>query len=786
MENIIQRSSEEMYKEDQCKYAIIVDRRRALPEIKDGLKPVQRRILYASYKEGMIGEKHREKTSSLTGELMKNYHAHGSASESVVTLVAWYKTKIPLMYGKGNWGNVAGDGAASERYTECALSDFGYEVMISELDSSPNVVNWIDTYKRNGKKEPEYLPAKAPVLLINGTSGIGVGLAVDIPPHNLGEVIDATINLLHNPDAPVILIPDLCQACDIINTDWKEISETGSGTFKARGRIVTEQDKKGNYILRVISLPDTVTTNGVYEKVLKLIEDKQLPMIADIFNSTKDQKPNMVIKLKPGVDPEYVKQVLYAKTEIQKTMKVNFEAVAMNGIDIERFSYKKYLLTFIEQRMMVKFRLYCNVLQKASTRHHYIDAFIKVLESGQIDKIIAMIKKSKGEESAIREWIIKHCKTDDIQANYIIQSRLANLSMKNLNRYKEERKDLEAKIKLWTNIITDRDGSIIRQEIEQELLDIKKKYNTPRLCKVISEAEGNNIPAGIFKIVITEKNYVRKIPDVDKINIIRKDNPKFILRVDNTENLLIFDNMGKVFNLPVSKIPITDKQGAGMDIRILVKKLTSDIISVFYEPTIKHIAEKGAKHHFIVLSSDNLIKRIDIEDFLNVSTSGLIYAKLKDGDCIKSVYLSPDNLDAVVCSNSKAVRYKVKDIPVLKRAAQGVKAMDTKEPIEGMTVIYPDSSYIVVLTQNGKMNRFDIGLLRTISRAKKGSNVIKLDSTDQIFGIYAVNDKDRIHILTTEGVVDVNVSDLKITSNIAKGQKVVPNKAVIVKADVIR
>ena len=786
MEHIIERPSDEMYKEDQCKYAIVVDRRRALPEIKDGLKPVQRRILYASYKEGMIGEKKREKTSSLTGELMKNYHPHGTASNSITTLVAWYKTKIPLMYGKGNWGNVAGDGAAAERYTECSLSNFGYEIMISELDSTPNVVNWLDTYKRNGKKEPEYLPVKAPVLLINGTSGIGVGLSVDIPPHNLGEVIDATVNLLHNPNSDVVLIPDLCQACELIDTDWKEISDTGAGAFKVRGKIITEQDKKGNYILRVVSLPDAVTTNDVYDKILKLIEDKQLPMIGDIFNSVKDQKPNIVIKLKSGVDPEYVKQVLYSKTEIQKTMRVNFEAVSMNGIDIERFSYKKYLLTFIEQRMMVKFRLYCNILQKASTRHHYLDAFIKVLESGKIDKIINMIKKSKGEDKAIIEWIIKNCGTDEIQANYIIQTRLANLSMRNLNRYKDERKDLEGKIKLWTNIITDTNGEIIRKEIEQELLDIKKRYNTPRLCKVISKAEGNNIPAGTFKIVITERNFIRKIPDIDKINIIKRDNPKFILRVENTENLIIFDNMGKVFNLPISKVPITDKQSAGIDIRILVKKLTSDIISVFYEPMIKYIAEKGSKHHFIVLSSDNLIKRVDIEDFLNVSASGLIYAKLKDNDFIRSVYLSPDNLDVVICSNSKALRYKVKDIPVLKRAAQGVKAMDTSEPIEGMTVIYPDSSYIVALTKSGKMNRFDIALLRTTSRAKKGSNVIKLDSNDQIFGIYAVNEKDKIHIITTEGAMDINVSDLKITSNIAKGQKIIPSKSIIVKADVIR
>lgn len=782
-ETIIERSTQEMYIEDKCKYAIVIDRRRAFPEIRDGLKIVQRRILYAAYTQGMTSPNKRAKSASLTGELMKNYHPHGSAYDSIASMVQWFKNKIPLMYGKGNWGSVDGSGPAAERYTECALNEFGYEVMISELAESKNIVNWLDTFNRNGIQEPEYLPCKLPMLLINGTDGIGVGLSVNLPTHNINEVLDATIKLLHNPNSEVVLVPDHCQQCFIIDTDWKKISTTGSGSYKVRGNILTEQDKKGNYTLRVISLPNGVSIDSVYQKILELVDKKKLLMIKDVIPSIENSKPNLIIELRTGVDPEYVKQVLYAMTQIQVSERVNFEAVKMNGIDIGRFSYKDYLLSFIEQRMIVKFRLYCNKLQKAITRHHYIDAFIKVLDSGEIHKIISMIEKADKDEEYMKEWIIKHCKTTDIQATYILNTNLKNLSMKNLKRYKEERKELEAKINEWTPKVSD-DGTLIRKEIEEELKYFKQKFGQPRLCKVISASEGNNIPAGTFKIVITEKNFVRKIPDVDKINVIRKDNPKFILKVDNTENILIFDNLGKVYNLPVHKIPVTEKTGPGMDIRVLVKNLTSDIVAVFYEPLIKQLAKGKNKHRFIVMNKDNLIKRLDIEDFLNVSASGLIYTKIKDQDQVKSVQLAPDNLDLVMCTDRKALRCKVSDIPILKRNAQGVKGMNSTEPLEGLSVIYPDADYIVVLTKNGKMNRFTIDLLSRQNRARKGSNVIKLEGNDEIFGIYAVNMKDVLHVLTTEGVVEIPVADIKEKSNIAKGDKKI--SSLIVKADVTR
>lgn len=712
---------------------------------------------------------------------------HNSIYDAIVTLENWFKTKYPLMYGKGNWGNVSGAGAAAERYTECALSNFGYDMLVDELRESNNIVDWVETYKRNNEKEPEFLPAKVPLLLLNGSFGIGVGMTVSVPSYNLVEVLEMTRSLMKDPNQEVVLIPDLCQPCILIDTDWRSICNTGRGSFKARGQIVTETDKKGNYILRIISLPEMVSATAVYDKINEMIEKKQLPMIKDIFNSlSKDERPDIIIHLRPGSDPEYVKQVIYAKTDVQRSVLVNFEAVDVNGIDIKRFSFKEYLLTFIDQRMNVKFRLYCNRLQQVMTRHLQIDAYIKVLESGEIDNIINLIRKQKTtDDTDLIEHIIKKVGINDIQAKFIINTNLSRLSMGHLNNYKAERKDLEAKMKQYTVAVTD-DGSIIKAEIDQELLEIEKKYGSPRICKVESAADANAIPKGTFKIVITERNYIRKIPDVDKVGIVKKDNPKFILKVDNAENILLFDNKGKVFNLPISKVPITDRNGVGTDIRILIKNLTSDIISVYYEPIFQKIAKSGVKHYLTVLMKNNTIKNLCIDDFLNVNPSGLVYSKIKDDDEVVGITLTPYNLDVVICSGRKALRITTKEIPEFKRNAIGNKAMNTNEPMNGLSVIYPDATHIVVVTKNGMFNKFNIGLLEPKSRAKAGSSVIKLSGNDEIFNIFSVNETDKIRILTSEGIEEINVSDIKEKSSIAAGTKMMKSKGIIVRADVVR
>ena len=794
-EIIIKRDAVDLYKQDMSLYSIIVNRRRALPSVNDGLKVVQRRILYQAFKNGLYGKKD-DKSATLVGDVMGKLHVHGDSSiyGAIVNLATWFTMKYPLM-SECSTGYGAADGsvASAMRYTHAGLSDFGYECMISELGLSENIVNRIETYKRNGEMEPEFLPTKIPNLLVNGSTGIAVGTAISIPSHNLGEVIDVTRKLLKDPKAKFCLIPDFCQECEIFETDFQAINNNGCGNIKARGKIDIEQDKKtGDFILHIRSLPPQVYGDQVYEKILDLVESKKLPMIKDVYSTLdKDKKrPDVRIHLKQGSDPEYVKQIIYTQTPVCQTININFEAVDADGLNIHRYSYREYLLGFIDFRMMIKFRVYANRLCQVMTRSHVLDAFIKVLESKKLDEIIAMIRKQKSKDhTPIIEYIIKHCGTTDVQAKFIIATNIGNLTYAHLADYKSEYNELKRLEDKYKSMLDEVTGPPqLLAEIDQELLEIKKKYDTPRICKVISSAEASNIPAGTFKVIVTENNFIRKIPDNEKITVVKKDAPKLILRIDNRENLLIFDNKGRVFMLPVHKIQICDKSSVGQDIRFLIKNCTADIISIFNENVFKTISTSGNKHYLTALTKNNLIKKMDIEDFLTipVSSAGFVYSKVAPDDEVVGLALIAHGLDIVVGSNHKVLRFNLKEVSLVKRYALGVTAMKTDDPITGMSILYPDTSDIIVVTKAGKFNRFSANMMTPHKRATGGQNCIKLDATDEIFCILAASPNDSIKVTTLDGVEVVSVNDIKTKSPIAPGQRYINSKSQVLKAEVVR
>lgn len=784
-ETIIEKDSVKLYEEDLVKYLIIINRRRAFPEIIDGLKPVQRRIIFDMFKQGATSFAKRIKSQAIVGDVQKWLHPHGdSIYGAIEPMASWYKIKVPLIAPKGNWGTLMGDPTAAARYTEAGLSDFCYDCVIGELKESKSAVDWVENFSRTDY-EPEYFPVKLPLLLVEGSFGIGVGMNTNIPTHNLIEVCEAARKLIKNPNADIVLYPDGCQPCDIIGSkeEFAKISHTGLGKYKVRGKINIVEDKKGNTILNIVSLPDGVTTINITEKLNDMLASKELMMIADVTDASTNSV-DIRIKLKKGADPNYIMQVLFTKTQIQQTVSVNCEVV--NGNNPTRINYKEYLLSFLQQRAMTKFRVYCNKRKIASTRQNQLIAYVKLMESGKIDEIIKMVKKQKTtSEEELMEYLIKNVGVNDLQAKYILHTDIMRFSKGYLEKCKAELNNLLSITKQYEDIITG-DGSIILKEIDQELLDIEKKYGSPRLCNVITEAEENNIPQGTFKVVITRRNFIRKIPDVEKVGVVRGDDPKFILRVENTENLLLFDNKGKVFKLPVSKILVTDKNAVGTDVRILCKGLTADIISVFYEPTIKQIIEGTRKHYIAIVTKNNSIKKLDMEDFLNVSTSGLVYTKVKDTDEVTGVIIAPADLDIVIYSKQKALRTSMKNIPLFKRIAAGNKAMNTNEDIEGISVIYPKSEYIVVLTEKGRINKFPITSLSAHNRGGAGINVIKIKPGDSVKSIYGANDTDVIRIVTSSNVVEVPVASIEAKSTVSPGESIVGLKGLsIIRTDLI-
>ena len=781
-EKIIDRNTFEQFKTDYSIYAVYISRKRVTPEFRDGLKPVQRRILYGIFKfSKAVSWSTKVKSMAVVGDVLKRLHPHGDVAvyDAMKPMINWFECKIPLLRGKGGFGSAYGDPASAPRYTEVCLSDFAMENVIAELKECDEAVDWDPNYD-NKIKEPQFLPCKVPLLLINGSFAIGLGMKVEIPSHNPNEVIDATIKLLHNPNAQVVLIPDHCQPCEIVNTDFKSISNKGFGYYTVRGviDIGTRRDKP---CLIIRSVPNLIFLGSIIDKIEDLVKANKLVQIESLEDASNKDHLEYYIVLKKGTDPNFVREVIYKNTDMQQNCRVNFEV--LDGIQPMRMSYKSYLQAFIEFRRITKFRMYCNRLQAVQTRIHQIEPFIKLMQSGEIDNVIDMIKKQTKNEEYIIEYLIKKLKITDVQAKYILRSNLASLSKARLQAYLDELADLKPKEEFMFKMIND--DKLIDQEIENELLEIKKKYGSPRCCKIISESEASDIPSGEFKIIITDNNFIKKVPLNDPVGYFRGTTPKLMLRVDNAENILIFDELGKVFKLPVHKIPFTDKTSNGTDIRILSKNITSNISTVMYEPMVKELSEQLCKHSLVVLTKMGFIKKMDLEDFLAVPLSGLAYSKLDPGDSVIDTMIIPDGFEVVVYSNHKALRFHMNDIPKMLRQARGVKSISSDTMVDGLSVITPDMTDIIVITTNGFANRFSPAALPYTGRYKAGSSVIKLKKTDNIKYICGVNEKDIIRIITPEEKLEIPVTDIPIGSSISPGTKMIKGTTVL-KANILR
>lgn len=782
-EVIRQNTAHKQYIEDLALYTIATNLVRALPDVRDGLKPVARRILYTLMNdEKAISQATQVKSAAVEGTVMKKYHPHSGTYPTFKTMVNWFEIKQPMMIGQGSFGTVSGEVASAQRYTECCLSPFGLECVCGALYYNNEVVDWNPTYD-NKHMEPQYLPVKVPLLLINGIlGGIGTGIKADLPSHNMGEVIDATLRLIDNPNTEVVLIPDHCLPCEIIDTDWKNICNKGYGSYRARATMNVSHDKNDYPYITITSLP-MYGTNNVVNKIDEGIASGKFPQIIDVNDESKnDYGVRIVIKLKKGTDVNFVKEALYKYTPCEQSFRVNFEAVY--GTELVRLSYKEYLKLFIQFATDNKIKEYSARHYVISTKLHKLDAFIKIVGSPDIDKIINLIKGRKtNSDNELVELLISKYKLTDIQASYIINAQIKQLSRGYLDKYKEEFKKLSQEESWLEGRISN--DKLILSDVKDELVAIKNKYATPRICKVIKVSNLGNIPEGTFKLVITDNNYVRKIGENENVNTIKGDRPKFVLTVSNLESVLLFDNKGRVFKLPIHKIPIMAKNDPGIDVKGIIKGLTADIVSVLYEPMVTKLANLKQKVYVAILSKNNTIKKLDIQDFLNVPPSGIIYSKINQDDDIVDTQLVSDNMDLVLYSDSKALRIASTDIALLKRNTIGTLGMGGQHgPMEGMGIIYMDhknpTKYIIVVTESGKVNKFSVTGFDRSQRNKAGSKVIDLGRGDRIKAIFGASDNNALNIVTTGGNISLPISEMQMSSSVSKGIKVVPNKADIV------
>nr|DAY70946.1 MAG TPA: DNA topoisomerase 2 beta [Caudoviricetes sp.] len=788
-EVIRQNTAHKQYIEDLALYTIATNLVRALPDVRDGLKPVARRILYTLMNdEKAVSPATQVKSAAVEGTVMKKYHPHSGTYPTFKTMVNWFEIKQPMMIGQGSFGTVSGEVASAQRYTECCLSPFGLECVCGALYYNNEVVDWNPTYD-NKHMEPQYLPVKVPLLLINGIlGGIGTGIKADLPSHNMGEVIDATLRLIDDPNAEVVLIPDHCLPCDIIDTDWKNICNKGYGSYRARATMSVSHDKNDYPYITITSLP-MYGTNNVVNKIDEGIAAGKFPQIIDVNDESKnDYGVRIVIKLKKGTDVNFVKEALYKYTPCEQSFRVNFEAVY--GTELVRLSYKAYLELFIKFATDNKIKEYSARHYVVSTKLHKLDAFIKIVGSPDIDKIINLIKKGKtSSDNELIELLISKYRLTDIQASYIINAQIKQLSRGYLDKYKEEFNKL-SKEESWLEgrIANDK---LIKEDVKNELIMLRNKYATPRICKVIKVSNLGNIPEGTFKIIITENNYIRKIGENENVNVVKGDRPKFVLTVSNLENILLFDNKGRVFKLPIHRIPIMAKNEPGIDVKGVIKGLTADIISVIYEPMVTKLAALKQKVYVAILSKNNTIKKLDIQDFINVPPSGIIYSKINQDDDIVDTQLVSDNMDLILYSDSKALRIASTDIALLKRNTIGTLGMGGQHgPMEGMSIIYTDhknpTKYVIVLTESGKINKFSVAGFERSQRNKAGSRVIDLGRGDRIKTIFGASDNNTLNIITTGSNISLPISQIQMMSSVSKGIKVTQNKTdVVIRASIV-
>lgn len=772
-------------------YADAVCQERAIPGAIDGMKPVNRKIIYSMYENCPQTRRGiTVKSAAIVGTVMQKYHPHADSGiyGAMKGMTNWFESYMPLIKPKGSFGNIWGDGAAASRYTEAALTPYAIDCVIGDMTETYLATDWQSNYD-DTILEPLYFPSKVPNLLINGCFGIAVGMTSMIPSHNISDVIDATIQLLDNPNADIVLVPDDPQGCDIIEADWKSITNTGKGKFRTRAivEITTFHSKPA---LVVKSLPHMVYFESIRDKIEEMKDKNILPQVVDIYNNTntnlnkKNSKSSfeVYIVLKKDADPNYVRDLLFSTTRLESTTSVNFEVVYNKRPVV--WNYKQYLLNFIQFRIERKARLYNAKLKECKTRMHELDFYIKILRSGKIDAIIKKIKSQKTkDDSELIEFMLKTVEDiTPLQAKFILNINIKRLSKGYLADYITEYNELDklARQYLEWSIHPEKLKSIIKNE----LIALNKKYGCPRRSKIISKSEAEGIPEGIFKVILTEGGYVKKIDQNDRSLSLRNDKAKFVITCNNTDSLLLFGSLAKVYKIPVHKIPFAAKNSNGIDLRIVVKKYTGEGISAIIPESSLELIDADYKKDnmegtIITITKQGLIKRMNIPELFNIPLSGLMYAKLNEGDSIADLIITSSSNEIIIYSHNKVLRIPVMEIPLLSRATKGVIGMKTRYAINGMACIVSSMTELVVITNNGYSNKIPLSSIPLSKRAKSGNSVIKLSKTDNIKYMIPCKDEDSIYITTHRASKEAPVSTIDMCSSISVGKKIADSSGII-------
>ena len=757
--------TEEM-KESYLDYALSVIVSRALPDVRDGLKPVHRRILYAMDKLGLRSSAKFRKSATVVGEVLGKYHPHSDAAvyESMVNLAQDFKMLHPLVNGQGNFGSMDGDSAAAMRYTEAKIMPIAEEML---KDIEKETVNFVDNYDGT-RQEPTVLPAAFPQLLVNGTMGIAVGLATDILPHNLGEVVDATIHLADNPSATVEDLTNFVKGPDFptggIIYDKNEILQTfatGRGKIISRAKVEIQEPKEGKFQIVVTEMTFRTNKATLLEKIANLVKEKKIEEIRDLRDES-DQNVRVVIELKQDAYPNKALNKLYKYTDLQKAFHPNMLAL-VDGIQPKVLNLKAMLEYYIIHRKEIVTRRTVFDLNKAKERAHILEGLKKALD--HIDEVIATIKKSETKEVAHKN-LIKKFGLSDRQTIAILEMRLQTLAGLEQKKIEDELKEKMALIKKLEDIL--KDPKKILKIIKDELTDIKNRFAKPRKTKIFANAVGefareDLIPNEETVITLTNSGYIKRLnPETYKVQkrggkgVIgmtpkEEDVVDHMLVAETHDVLLFFTNRGRAFQIKAYETPVASRTAKGSPIVNFLQMAPDEKVTV-----VLAIKTKGDDFvysdsgYLFMVTKAGVVKRTPLEDFTNVRRSGLIAISLNKGDELGWVRLTSGKDEIMLSTkNGQAIRCKETDIRSMGRSAIGVRGIRLKsgDSVVGACMIVgkkeeKEKLEVLVLTENGYGKRTALGLYKVQKRGGSGIKTVNVTSKTGKLIFSAVIGKD--------------------------------------------